>query len=664
MKTLVLKEIRENVKAAALGLIIYGLLLLVLCRGYVISPGNMMQPLGDQNLMWSSAWFCGIFGAVLGWLQIHNERRPDLWAFMMHRPVTRTTIFLGKVTSGVLLYAAAVGLPLLLFAIWARWPGHVAAPFEWRMFRPTAAFILAGLLFYLAGMLTGLRPVRWYASRALPAVAAFAACIGIVVTRHWWDGFLVLFGSGVLLATAVWGSFQTHGYYARQPLFPKLALAVIITVGATLVVCFVAAVLGNLIETPGRQRTWSYYLMMPEGKVARVTRSTGEGGSVTDPEGKPLVNPKTRQPYQISEIQNLARHSNMIVTSAEEQGTPTWIGKDFTRTSRWESSDNAFWYYWPRYGRLVGYDRHTHLFIGSLGPDGFAATLTGAGGRFSSVAGGARTLCSATTLYRVNVEKQTVKPIFSSASDNPILGYAEIHVDTDSWKYVGVATKNSVHLVTADGQPVWQASYGPPNLYSHVDIYVLDAPGDFALWLAPSYWESERTGHKTPTRVEWIGQDRGVVRSAELPELPREGFHLTTEEGLLYSLMPPMAWMIAKWIETRPSDFLPPPVLLTISAVSVVLVCVPVGLWLGRRYRFSAGAQFGWAVFHLLFGLPGVLAMLCVREWPPREPCPKCRRRRMVDRAECEHCGAPFPPPEPNGTEIFAPLGASRAGST
>jgi len=45
-----------------------------------------------------------------------------------------------------------------------------------------------------------------------------------------------------------------------------------------------------------------------------------------------------------------------------------------------------------------------------------------------------------------------------------------------------------------------------------------------------------------------------------------------------------------------------------------------------------------------------------VQEWPARVVCPQCKKRRTVDRENCEHCGAPFPPPEKNGTEIFVPL--------
>ena len=47
-----------------------------------------------------------------------------------------------------------------------------------------------------------------------------------------------------------------------------------------------------------------------------------------------------------------------------------------------------------------------------------------------------------------------------------------------------------------------------------------------------------------------------------------------------------------------------------------------------------------------------------VMEWHAREACPNCKKLRVVDHAQCEHCGAGFAPPEKTGTEVFAPLGA------
>ncbi len=101
---------------------------------------------------------------------------------------------------------------------------------------------------------------------------------------------------------------------------------------------------------------------------------------------------------------------------------------------------------------------------------------------------------------------------------------------------------------------------------------------------------------------------------------------------------------------------MPPRELLLLDWGGALLVCLPIGLWLGRRYRFSLAAQLGWAVFLALFGLPGLLAFLSVQEWPARVPCPACRRPRMADHPQCEHCGADFTPPEKTGTEVFAPL--------
>src|SRR6185295_20015827 len=80
-------------------------------------------------------------------------------------------------------------------------------------------------------------------------------------------------------------------------------------------------------------------------------------------------------------------------------------------------------------------------------------------------------------------------------------------------------------------------------------------------------------------------------------------------------------------------------------AVSVLL-CAPFGWWLGLRHRLPLSAQLSWGAFHLLTGVPGLLTFLAVHDWPAREKCPKCNQLRVVDREECEHCGAKFAPPQ------------------
>src|SRR6185369_3647467 len=91
---------------------------------------NNLQPLLSVSLLTEAAFFCAIFGAGLGWLQTRNEAHRDLWAFLIHRPVTRTEIFWGKSIAGFCLYLLGAGLPLIVLVAVVRTPGHVAAPFE------------------------------------------------------------------------------------------------------------------------------------------------------------------------------------------------------------------------------------------------------------------------------------------------------------------------------------------------------------------------------------------------------------------------------------------------------------------------------------------------------------------------------------------------------
>ena len=95
MKALIQKELRENLKLAVLGLGILTLILALNAQKYSTILKNLggisesqqvylpWQPLVSSDIL--IGFFCAIFGAVLGWFQIHNESHRDLWAFLIHR---------------------------------------------------------------------------------------------------------------------------------------------------------------------------------------------------------------------------------------------------------------------------------------------------------------------------------------------------------------------------------------------------------------------------------------------------------------------------------------------------------------------------------------------------------------------------------------------------
>ncbi len=154
----------------------------------------------------------------------------------------------------------------------------------------------------------------------------------------------------------------------------------------------------------------------------------------------------------------------------------------------------------------------------------------------------------------------------------------------------------------------------------------------------------------------WLASNKGVVRTAELPGLPRSYTGPNPIETSIHAVAPPVLLVSLPWLNPRLWSEAPPRELLILSWATAVVICLPIGLWLGRRYRFPLPALAAWAVFLALCGVPGLLAFLSVQEWTARVACPSCKRPRLVDRQHCEHCGADFPPPDKTGTEVFAPL--------
>src|SRR5262249_11167644 len=149
----------------------------------------------------------------------------DKRSLLMHRPLSSTRIFLGKLLVGVSLYLLAMAIPFACTVRLAATPGHTPQPFGWPMVLPWVADIATGLVFYFAGMLTAQREARWYGSRCL-ALAAGVFCWYLVWTLpEFWQALLVVLIVGGLVAAAAWGSFHRGGAYGPQPLVAKLCLA-------------------------------------------------------------------------------------------------------------------------------------------------------------------------------------------------------------------------------------------------------------------------------------------------------------------------------------------------------------------------------------------------------------------------------------------------------
>jgi hypothetical protein len=651
MKTLIYKELRENLKLA-----VPVFLLLSAFSIFAAWDGGGNALLSREFLRLFSLGCAGFAGA-LGWLQIHHERPRDLWAFLIHRPITRTKIFFAKIIGGLLIYFGTVSLPLLGYLIWISIPGHVSAPFEWGMALPGIGCVLLGLLWYFGAMLTSVREARWYASRGLGLAAALplpAFALKAPGLLLFWQFELAIISVAAVLALAVWGSFQTDGGYRGQTLPGKAALAGVFALGMTvavlLAIMFVAVAL--------HRDSQSWYAVTKTGTVVHVTTRGNQPAVITDLNGARLKAPKAGVDMSLEELDHQLAPQYSASVDFRNPPTATYnleMPRDFFYLP-WREVDGIRWY-WTRHGRLEGYESRTHRFVGSLGPSGLVKGNADSDEHFlrPKDAGGnylaPRTLATSNRLYELDLWNRAAKPIFTVQAGDRIGGSRDV---SDSSAIV--VSKEFIQLV-GDGKVAWQLPHDPRYLEpNYLTVFPLETVDQYILWIYSPRLQSKGAveGKISRQMVRVSGHEIGPRVELEPPDPPRPGDERV--DWALSAFVPPefpflKPLLLSRTISRVPIQWR----LVQIAAVSAV-ICAVVGGFIGRRYHLPLRAQLGWALFHLLAGFPGFVAFLCVREWPAREACPACKKLRLVDREKCEHCGADFSPPEKTGTEVFAPL--------
>jgi ABC-type transport system involved in multi-copper enzyme maturation permease subunit len=102
VRAIIWKEWRENFKWAVLGALAIGLAM-VLSRsmGEWVVFGQGDASICSASFLMVTVIGSAAVGAVLGFLQVVLELHRDQWGFLLHRPITRTSIFLGKVVGGL-----------------------------------------------------------------------------------------------------------------------------------------------------------------------------------------------------------------------------------------------------------------------------------------------------------------------------------------------------------------------------------------------------------------------------------------------------------------------------------------------------------------------------------------------------------------------------------
>jgi hypothetical protein len=688
VKPLIWKEFRENLKWAGLPALLI-LLPMVLLGG----PEEPMFGTGGAILLF---FIAAGFGAALGFLQVYFESRGDQRALLLHRPLSRSQIFLAKAAAGVGIYLLALGLPFLGVELWMATPGHMPAPFHWGTALPWLADILAGLAYYFAGMLTAQREARWYGSRGLGLAAAFACTLLVWSVPEFWQALSAIVVTGAVAGVAAWGSFLAGGAYATQPRVAKAALALTLLAGLLLVSFVGKLIIGSGFITSG---TSVHYTLDRQGRVLVVQWKSGVGpvGAVTDLDGRvpPDLEGKRVDRNLIEEIETPYTHLDW--PHHRSYRNP---GRYYMRYYNESTPSNEAWFYAPHEGRLLGYDEDYHQFLGSFGPDGFVPAGQRPGERFR---GQPRCptrlwdvippayLVFSDGVYDVDVARRTIRKLFNPAEGDAVIEARRWKDRREKQSLVMVNTERSIHVLTLAGAPVVSVPRAFDRETYGTEVGRLEDPDRYFVWYEKQRWVEPDERKDLPSYVlEYDAAGREIARRT-LP--PRPLIEPSPAQAVL-GLAAPMTevtglvgalrhlrweergrrgmevWVLGELLELWIVQFIPPAVYcmettrgVFVAFTGLILlaaaVCSAAALALGRRYAFSRVGRIGWAVCGFLFGWVGLVLMLVLHDWPARVPCPGCGRPRRVDREHCEHCGAPHAAPAPDGTEIFEVTAAS-----
>jgi hypothetical protein len=697
MRSLIWKEWRENLKWAVLPI------LLILGTMGLFEAFPLLEKI---CLFWVSI-FAAAFGAALGFLQIFFESSGDKRSLLLHRPLSRSRIFLGKVIAGAGLYLLALGIPFVCGVALAATPGHVNEPFSWPMVLPWLADSLTGLVYYFAGMLTAQREARWYGSRCLGLAAALGCSYLVWVLPEFWQALLAIVILGGMLAVAAWGSFLAGGAYAPQPRIAQLALAVTFLVGLSAL-----GFTGKVFLGAWQGITENHYWLDRQGRVLVVHHHQGRIRSITDLEGQvpPELQGKWLDEHILKELRGpgaaMVDHSGPTTRSYRN---PCRFMVEFGNDSK---PGREKWCYVPARGRLVGYDKYTKQFVGSFGPEGFCAPDEQPRERFQGellsgfsifyLSGASDYLVFADRVYAVDFRKRTVQTLFVPDAEETVVWASRLRHENPEVKMAGVVTDRSVHVLDEKGTQVFSAPWAyDRQRYQLRNVTRLEEPLRYRVLYSPwwyleletletlpeyvvEYEDGREVARRTlPARPEITGYFLRPILALVEPSYRQVWFGLATSPAEGAVLVGTTRHLLAdfrasggtemglpfQFLAQTTTGFIPGagwnrPIdsglvfgytgLMLLSAVVCGLVC----FLLSRRYSFTRARCLGWALCGLLFGLTGLLLMLALQEWPARVRCHSCGQPRRVDRDRCEHCGAAHAEPAPDGTEIFEPTAA------
>jgi hypothetical protein len=250
----------------------------------------------------------------------------------------------------------------------------------------------------------------------------------------------------------------------------------------------------------------------------------------------------------------------------------------------------------------------------------------------------------------------------------PALSIEQVwHIRSGEWRrqFMGVRTAEGLLLVDRTGRI--QETWPIPAAARDRELHFVRAGGSVSIFMSQS-----RELSRWHCQLWWVDQSGAVEQTRDfyLQLAPPELYERTGKAPYQAALVPVPLGIAIGMVIVRPLTLLAwndSPTFAEAAATSVaeswgaliatLLFSAALAVVVWRRQRHFAASkaeQWAWAVFVLLFGLPGLVAYWAHRHWPAFEQCAACGEATPMDRDGCAWCGVPHPAAAPTGAEIFA----------
>ncbi len=697
LRAIVWKELRERLKVTFVCLVI-------VVAGQFISLGfqHMMSLAGVETggSLFPFTFFTltsALSGLLIGRAQIVHENRGDRWGFLALRPVRRSTLFLGKAVAGILLYSVATGVPLAFVTAWMAAPGHRPLPWDPSMALPGVADMLCGLVYYFAAMLVGMREAKWYGSRFLPLGAAIA-CSGVILyVSHFWQALAVVAIGVAVVGMAAAATVIGGGRYEPLSRPGRMALGLTVMPGLTLAGTLVIGIISLTVfsRMPARDgfRSTGYAIAGDGSIVQRVQvqhffPASLQVVAVNDLQGHAIERyqdsvARTKLTAGVISTPSVSLHPEVPSTLESFESGYRGTHDLFVQLSSLPpASSEVSWYFVRRVGLIAAYENRSARLLGWMGPDGFRLGDSLPSRRFegplrptSEFAYIQPVLAFPSAVYRVDLHQRGIRRVFTPSIGEIVLGAVTSGDSTAAMSAYGpranfdvIATTRNVYVQAADGTGGFSAARDSDTVvYGTVTVsralLALGTPTFF--WYAASdrpFINGEQgtaAGHVTE-----FGEGNRIVAQVPIPRdtVPTATDKLSARDVFTASTIS-VTWRAALQAYLRlsgrrtvsPRNWQRSEVVNWIVSTIASLVAAALAILLARLFAFERDRRLLWTALGFVLGPLGVLLMLSLIDWPVRETCPGCARKRVVTRARCEHCDAPFLPPALDGTEIFEP---------